>query len=290
MTWNRIIRLVVCLLCVITHRMIRAAEFQKMAIIRDDRIAESSGLAASRTHPGFLWTHNDSGDEPRLFLIGADGVTQAVVTLINASAHDWEDLCSFEVDGKSWLLIGDIGDNNRKRTRKKQPCALHLVREPEIPRSNGQPNLQWLTTSTTLFEFEDGAHDCEALAVDVERREILLLTKSSPQKCGLFSLPLRLGRSEEVAVARRIASPFLPFATAMDVSPDGRRLVVGSMIDGVKVTRQADQSWAEAFAGGGERLALPKRRQGESICFDARGRSLFVSSEGKQQPLWKVTP
>ena len=37
--------------------------------IRDPRITESSGLAASRLHPGIYWTHNDSDDGPYLYAV-----------------------------------------------------------------------------------------------------------------------------------------------------------------------------------------------------------------------------
>ena len=32
-----------------------------------DELTESSGLAVSRTQPGVLWSHNDSGDGPNLY-------------------------------------------------------------------------------------------------------------------------------------------------------------------------------------------------------------------------------
>src|SRR4051794_35074519 len=34
---------------------------------------ELSGLVASRRRAGVLWTHNDSGDRPRLFALASDG-------------------------------------------------------------------------------------------------------------------------------------------------------------------------------------------------------------------------
>ena len=230
-------RLLSVALVLCSESFVVADEFQEIAIVRDDRINESSGMAASRTHPGMLWIHNDSGDDPRLFLIAADGETRAVVNLIGAKAHDWEDMCSFEVAGQSWLLIGDIGDNDEKRSRDKKPCALYLVKEPKIPQSNGQPSIRWPVDAAIPFVYDDGPHNCESLAVDVERREILLLTKKKPQDCGLYVLPLSLTEPSDVQTAKRIASPFLPFATAMDISPDGHWLVVASMLDGIAVER-----------------------------------------------------
>src|SRR4029453_5639370 len=53
------------------------------------RIQESSGLALSRRHPEVLWTHNDSGDRPRLYAVGADGRTLATRALAGVQARDW---------------------------------------------------------------------------------------------------------------------------------------------------------------------------------------------------------
>jgi hypothetical protein len=39
----------------------------------DKRLDESSGVVASRRHPGLLWTLNDSGGDPVLFLTDTTG-------------------------------------------------------------------------------------------------------------------------------------------------------------------------------------------------------------------------
>ena len=137
--------------------------------------------------------------------------------------------------------------------------------------------------------YEDGPRDCEGVAVDVERREILLIAKSPPQDCGLYVMPLDLADSKQQLTAKRIAAPFIPFATSLDISPSGRTMVVGSMGNGVVVERSAGQSWAEAFSGGGTPLPLPVRRQGEAICFDRAGRYLYLTSEHNNQPLWRLS-
>ena len=42
-------------------------------VFQDRRIGESSGVVASRKHPGLLWTINDSGGDPMLFLSDTAG-------------------------------------------------------------------------------------------------------------------------------------------------------------------------------------------------------------------------
>ena len=44
-----------------------------LGLINNDSLNEVSGLAASRKNSNVLWTHNDSGDENRVFAIDANG-------------------------------------------------------------------------------------------------------------------------------------------------------------------------------------------------------------------------
>ena len=266
-----------------------AEDYEEVAVLRDKDIDEASGLAISYANPGHIWIHNDSGDKPDLFLVGMDGKTSAVVRLRDVEPYDWEDMCSFQMDGQSWLLIGDIGDNQRNRGKKKtKRCRLLLIKEPEIPKSNGQPTVKWDVSSEIKFDYEDGRWDCEGVAVDAVRREILLLTKENPADCGLYSLPLDLKTEEQRLTARRIASPFVLFATALDISPDGRTMAIGTLLNGVVVTRGESESWKDACARPGTVINLPPRKQGETICFDQSGAWLYLNSESDKQPLWRM--
>ena len=54
-------------------------------------IRESSGVCASRRNPGIFWTHNDSGDTARAFLIDRNGATRMVINLRGAQ-NNWSKL------------------------------------------------------------------------------------------------------------------------------------------------------------------------------------------------------
>ncbi len=99
---------------------------RELAKLADPAIRESSGLAVGRVNPGAFWTHNDSGGQPRLFLVDAKGKTLATMAVRGAKAVDWEDMASFVDNGRSALLIADVGDNQAKR----KTCTLYVVREP----------------------------------------------------------------------------------------------------------------------------------------------------------------
>jgi len=260
--------------------------------IQDPALLESSGIAISRHRPDAVWIHNDSGDSARLFLVGLDGRTLAIATVRNTEPLDWEDLCSFEMAGEKWLMIGDIGDNARRRGKSASACQLLLLKEPKIEvesAANPQPvELSVDVVSVTEFSFPDGPEDCEGLAVDTKRQEILLITKTNPLKCQLFRLPLSLQPGNHTGQAVPVAKLSIPWATAMDISSDGLQLAVVNMFSGALVEREDSESWSDACQRPVTVLTLPPRLQGESVCFELDGNALLLNSEGRQQPLWRV--
>ncbi len=266
---------------------------KELCVVQDPQILEASGLAICRTAKNTVWMHNDSGDVPRLFLVGFDGATIGIVNVKGVTAFDWEDVCSFEIDGESWLLVGDIGDNARKRGVTTPVCQLLLLKEPKLDASVPTTTASEVSIDvvrTIKFEFPDGLYDCESLAVDTTTKQILLVTKSDPFTCAMYSLPLTLTSGVETLKAERVTPISATFATAMDLSPDGRQLAIVSMLGGVMLTRKDPQkdSWADASINSLTTLTLPNRKQGESVCFTTDGNSLLLNSEGALQPLWKI--
>jgi hypothetical protein len=92
--------------------------------IHAEEIDEPSGLVASRTHPGVFWTHNDSGDDPRLFAINARGDFIGEFPVEGAEHQDWEDIT---IDDAGNLYIGDIGNNANER----DDLRVYRVPEPD---------------------------------------------------------------------------------------------------------------------------------------------------------------
>ncbi|MFO1003015.1 MAG: hypothetical protein U0936_22005 [Planctomycetaceae bacterium] len=262
---------------------------EQVCLVDDDQISEASGIAVSHRHEDAVWMHNDSGDTARLFLVGLNGKTRAIVTLNIDRPLDWEDMCSFESDGEKWLLIGDTGDNLRVRSKTERACELLLIREPEIkPDEVGPVNVRVDIVSRIQFQFPDGPEDCESLAVDTQSNEILLLTKCAPQKCQLFRLPLSTKAGQRKLTADPVASLAVPFATSMDVAPDNQSLVIVNMFSGALIRREKSESWTSACQKPITVLTLPAQPQCETVCFESSGGSVLVNSERTQQPLWRI--
>lgn len=256
---------------------------RKLGVIRNPAINESSGIARSIRHPGWFWTHNDSGNKPKLFLIDAKGETRATVTVTGVSSVDWEDITSFQWNGKAFLMVADTGDNRRKRTGS----YLHFLEEPAITESDKPQTSSVTATRTLTFQFPDGPKDCEAVAVDAKLGVIVLVSKET-RTCGAYELPLNPADTGALTAHRIGTLPF-SIATGMDISPDGTRAALVSYLAGCEYTRKSNENWAEAFKRTPRAIALPLRYQGESICFGVDGKSLYLTSEGHNEPLWEIT-
>ena len=72
--------------------------------IKDPRIKESSGLAASRLHPGIYWTHNDSDDGPYLYAVDSKTWrTVSTVTMKGVGSPRDVEAVSIGPDGDLYL-------------------------------------------------------------------------------------------------------------------------------------------------------------------------------------------
>ena len=249
---------------------------RRLCELAEPAIHESSGLAVSRQHTGRFWTHNDSGDSARLFAFDAQGRHLGVLHLVGVPAHDWEDMGSFQVKGRGYLFVGDVGDNSLSRSRYQ----LHIFAEPEQPQ--GQNHLR----QTLDFVYEDGPHNCEALAIDLARREFLLVEKRFASRSNVYRLPWNSTATDNPLVARRIGSISVPLATSMDISPDGLRAVVATYGAAYSFGREPQESWQAALKRSGRLIELPARAQGETICYGEDGVSLYLTSEKRPCPLF----
>ncbi|MBM4037411.1 MAG: hypothetical protein FJ290_02760 [Planctomycetes bacterium] len=261
---------------------IQYAQGRQVCTLANQEVDESSGIAPSRLAPGVFWTHNDSGDHPRLYAFNAQGHDLAAFDIQGAAARDWEDMASFTRGGKAFLLVADVGDNAEER----EQCTLYLIPEPRLdPAKRGVRGK--LRAEALDFRYEDGAHNCEAVAVDPTSKTIILVTKALAGRCRAYALH-DPKPADEPLVAKAIAPLKLPIVTAMDISPDGLRAIVLTYGNAFEYTRRPDEKWAEAFAREPRTLVMPPRRQGEAVCYGPDGRTLHLTSEGAPCPLFEV--
>lgn len=284
--------------------------FTKLGHFKDPQINESSGVVVAAKGDAevdqAIWTINDSGGKPALYRVGLEGQTQAILTLTNAKNHDWESLCSYQIGGGlkdkvRVLVVGDIGDNLRKR----KSIQLFTVAEPAFKiktDQDGKMITQQLTAEAVShkFKYEDGAHNCEAMSYNTEDAtywfvEKIYTNEKRKAQPGIYVLPDPilsgdpLGTDEPKHVARRIADFPVRNVTGMAFSNDNRKLVIRNYFGYYLFEKANDETWQEVIRNAKPvSKPLPLQSQGEAICFSSDGKSLLLTSELAGAIIWKV--
>jgi len=248
----------------------------------DPSLVESSGLAVSTRQKGHYWTHNDSGDKACLYAFDCDGKRTAKVTLTAIAANDWEDCCSFLHEGKSRLLIADCGDNNRGRA----DITLLLFDEPDPRQSAALKQVSSITV-----RYPDGPRDCEAVAVDPVRKQIVLLTKSFLPQAGVYVVPLPSRSKDGVdstVTAEKVTSLTLPLVTAADIDQVTGDLWVTNYLQvfRFRATNRA-MPLVQQLKQMPTAMDLPRWRQVEAVAVDG-DQNVWVTSEGSPAPLGRL--
>ena len=273
--------------------------FARLAgVITSGMLGEISGLAASHVHEDVLWVINDGGNPAEIFAINRRGRLLARYDVRGARNIDWEDLASFSLDGKHYLLVADTGDNGGLR----RDFVLHVFEEPKTL-ANGTLKPAW----SIRARWADGPRDCEAVAVDAAAGKVLLLSKKrKPPE--LFALPLadphgewrearRIGRLAGVPEADKDlqrSDPELarlsPLVTAADLSPDGRTLAVLTYGSVLFYRRQPGEDWGEAVSRPPEAHDVPLIPQAEALAWSKGGGGLYASGEFRPAPIFYLSP
>jgi hypothetical protein len=244
-----------------------------LCTIRDSRIPESSGLAASADR---LWTINDGGSRLQVFELDRTCRVRRVVTA-GIDPYDVEDLAR-AADGTLWLA--DTGDNSLNRST----VAVERIRPDG---------------SATLFRltYPDGPHDAEAILL-MPSGEIYIATKE-PLSSNVYTPVGRLSASRPTAL-RRVASigllptgtPGGPVGTAGQVvvtggavSPDGRSVALRTYTDAYVWAVPSGDVAGALKSGDRRRLPLPPTAQGEGLAYASDGRSLLTSTEKLPGPV-----
>lgn len=229
--------------------------------IRDPRITESSGLAASRRHKGVYWTHNDQDEGAFLYAVDSStGKTVATVTLTGVGTP--RDIEAISMGPDNQLYVGDIGDNDGVQW----PYVwIYRLPEPEVLKD------QTVRATQYVVKYSDGTRDAESMLVHPKTGRVYIIDKQE-EGGHLYEGPARLSASGS-NVFRPIASVEL-WATDAALSPDGRQLAVRGYFGGVSY------DWNGGKLQGKRRLSVPLQGQGESVSYSADGSRLMFGSEG----------
>jgi hypothetical protein len=177
-----------------THQERRSSECQ-----RDGKIAalpqlpEASGIAVSRSVPGRLWAHNDSG--PVLFALDARGTVTGRFAVSGVRLDDWEAVAVGPCPDGSCVYLADIGDNNANRKR------ITIYRFPEPSGSEGTATVKDAFHAT----YPDGPQDAEAFFVTPDGG-LFIVTKGETGAVAMYRFPREL-KSGATHQLERVGKP-----------------------------------------------------------------------------------
>ena len=252
---------------------------------------EVSGLAQSRTNRGVFWVHNDSGDKPQVYAVDSSGVWLGTYTLAGAKAVDWEDMAVGPApEGRSYLYLADIGDNNGRRPSVR----VYRVGEPVV-NANKSPVTQTLSSVTSYdFVYNDGPRDAEGFMVDPLTNDFYIVSKREPEGNHLYRSvsPSNSGMNTLERVGRFSTTG----TTGADISSDGLQVLIrrySSTFDENSPPARAGSYWNRSDASvslvtllqqPGQTVRLVAETQGEAIAFAADGRGFYTTSEHGSMP------
>jgi hypothetical protein len=255
------------------------------AVLRAPRLVESSGVIPSTRRAGVLWTHNDSGDEPRLYATDSAGDDLGSVRVAGARNVDWEDIGSGPCPSVAvrCLYIADIGDNDRVRDH----VVVYRVAEPDPPAAASDTLREVPYEAAISLRYPDHPHDAEAIAVDASAR-IFIITKEVFGRPRVFLVPPR----SMAQVAGQLDT--LKFVGLLDIAPNLARLRV---VTGAAVSPDGDvlavrtYSSLHFFRLRGDSLPAPLtppeglvipfvEPQGEGVAFVSRDLLVLTSERG----------
>ena len=202
---------------------------------------ENSGIVASRRHDDLFWMINDSGDEPRVYPVRADGTGHGSsraapgydgvegnyeipgVLIGGAINVDWEDIA---LDASDRLLIPDFGNNGNDR----RDLVVYVLDEPRPGAGRTTWREKWFFRYPQQTAFPAPEHDFnyDAEALFTVGTTAYVLTKhrsdthtrlyrlADPQPNIVNDLELL----ERFDIGGRV--------TAADASADGLRLLIAT--------------------------------------------------------------
>lgn len=261
-------------------------------LVQNQELNENSGMAWN-DGAGIVWAHNDSGGKTRIYAMAPDGTDLGHVDIDIPEMGDWEDMARFTLEGESYLVIADFGDNFRWRPE----LYLFVIKEPtrEMIENKAKVAPDWMI----VYRYPEGYRDSEGIGVDAESGWIYLPSKRTVP-AEMYRVPLQpanqMSLESDPLVAERVADLIgIPQPNAVDKAQDPKwgetrsmptamdmqadRAVIVTYKDAYLYQKAGQESWNETFSGIPQRIALPRTYGREATALSEDGKELLVAAE-----------
>jgi len=258
--------------------------------LQDRAMSETSGMAASGINNQLFYVHNDSGDSSRFFVIDAEGKLFNTVyynanNTLRRSVYDCEDIAvgPGPKTGKSYIYIGDIGDNNFNRPA----IVIYRIEEKESLLNGTKTRAK---ATPIYLRYPDEPKDAETLMIDPLEKLLYVVTKRG-DAVGVYTAALNSKQGDTVTLTKRSTLTFsgikpLKWITAGDISKDGKHILLKSYQEIYYWKRWDNESIWQAMQRKPLNPHYEEEKLGEAIAFEADGKGFYTTSEGVFAPIY----
>jgi hypothetical protein len=262
--------------------------------LQDKHMDEISGIAASGIHNSIYYVHNDSGDTSRFFAITPQGKIKSVIYFKGDPKEkqgvlDCEDIAvgPGPVKGKSYVYMGDIGDNGSVRK------YITVYRMEEQKSWIGTDSIIKVNPVPVHFKYPDGPRDAETLMIDPIEKLIYIVTKRT-DSVAVYTSPLSFKANDTLTLTKRCKlyfNGFKPFKwiTAGDISKDGQQVLLKDYVKVYYWKREDKEPIWKTMQRKPAELPYQQEKQGEAIGFTSDGKGYYTTSEGVFAPIYYYT-
>lgn len=219
-----------------------------------------------------LWTHNDSGNPPVVYLVDEHLNIMLSCRLKGATNRDWEDIAvgPGPVEGKSYVYVADIGDNTGSHGLK------YIYRFEEPPLSVEKKEVTISAFDTIVFQLQDGKKDTEAIMLDPTTDDLYIISKRE-QPVHVYKLDYPFA-TQDTLTARNVISLPLTQIVAAGISTDGKQIVMKNY-DHIYYWNRNGEALTDVLRRKPEALIYREEPQGEAIAFNRNGTGFYTLSE-----------
>lgn len=249
---------------------------------------EVSGMAASRTIPGYLWAHGDenTGENKKIIAVQPSGTLAMTVNISgDPGRDDWEDIATGSYNATNYVFIGAFGDND---LAYNDQYYIYYFAEPAITSGT-----QTVTVSYIRFGYPDNqAHNTETLMYDNIENVLYISDKVDGGPCGLYKLPFRTDYGTGVQRLTKVcdlgSGSSFELVCGGDISPDGRWMAIKNQKYVLLWERQGSESLSQTVLRRPTQIAAyQKEEQGESLAWENSSTFYTTSDSKKDTPIYK---
>ncbi len=247
---------------------------------------EASGLAVSTRNPGVVWSHNDNGDDGRLFAFRTNGTGLARYKMNLTNLLDVEDMAigPGPVAGQQYLYVGDIGGDVSLNAHVRNEVRIVRIPEPTVPplTPSGPPVLDFTGVEVFTLQYTNYFFwDAEGMFVDPLTSDLYIFTKFNGISY-VYRANLNARSTNEVVDLELVRTVPFHEVSGAAISQDGSQIALRNETNAVIWLRCPGETVSIALSRPGQTIPvmnLNAEPNGEAIAFLPNGRGYITTTD-----------